>query len=125
MITHIISCHLWGLKKFLQTAGSEKLVFELEFMLRSQGLAAPVHQAKPRLKEGGGTLIVGSSESGAGHRLDSQVVEALDPGFEAGDAVPQTDSGREFHGEQVRQLAPTVKDRTFRPVPGSVSSLAK
>ena len=78
---------------------AEQLVFELEFVLRGQRLAAPVHQAKQRLKEGGGALVVGIGKGGAGHRLDSQVVEALYPGFQAGDAVPQADSGRELHGE--------------------------
>jgi len=78
-------------------------------MLRGQRLAAAVPQAKQRFKEGGGALMVGIGKSGAGYRLDSQMVEALDPGFQAGDAVPQTDSGRELHGEQVRQLAPTGK----------------
>ena len=52
-------------------------------------------------------MVVGIGKSGASHRLDSQVVEALYPGFQAGDAVPQTDSGRELHGEKVYQLAPT------------------
>ena len=35
------------------------------------------------------------------------------PGFQAGDTVPQTDSGRELHGEQVHQLAPTGKRPGF------------
>jgi hypothetical protein len=39
---------------------AEKLFFcELEFVLRSQRLAVPVHQAKQRLKEGCGALVVG------------------------------------------------------------------
>ena len=68
-------------------------------MLRGQRLAAPVHQAKQRLIEGGGALVVGLGKGGAGHRLDSQVLEALDASFQAGDGVPQTDSGRELHGK--------------------------
>jgi len=38
---------------------AEQLVFEPEFVLRGQRLAAPVHQGKQRLKEGGRALIVG------------------------------------------------------------------
>jgi hypothetical protein len=103
----------------------KSLFFELEFVLRGQRLAAPVHQAKQRLIEGGGALVVGIGKGGAGHRLDPQVIEALDADFLAGDAVPQADSGRELQGEEVHQLAPTGKDRAFRPVPCSVSNLPK
>jgi hypothetical protein len=39
---------------------AEKLVFELEFVLRGQRLAAP--EAKPGLKKGGGALIVGRAK---------------------------------------------------------------
>jgi len=78
---------------------AEELVFELEFVLRGQRLAAPVHQAKQRLKEGSGALVVGIGKGGAGYRLDPQVVEALYPSFQAGDTIPQTDSIRELHGE--------------------------
>jgi hypothetical protein len=83
-----------------------ELVFELEFVLRGQRLPAPVHQTQQRLKEGGGALVVGVGKGGAGHRLDSQVVETPDASFQAGDAISQTDSSRELHGEQVHQLAP-------------------
>lgn len=86
---------------------AEELVFELKFVLRSQRLTASIHQAKQSFIEGGGAFIVGIGEGGTGHRLDSQMVEALNPGFQSGDAVPQTDSIRELPGEQVRQLAPT------------------
>jgi hypothetical protein len=86
---------------------AEELVFEPEFVLRGQRLAAPVHQGKQCLKEGGGALIVGVGKGGAGHRLDSQMVKALEAGFQAGDAIPQAGSGRKLHGEQVHQLAPT------------------
>jgi hypothetical protein len=44
--------------------------------------------------------VVGIGKSGAGHRLDSQVVETH-PGSQAGDTVPQIDTSRELHGEQV------------------------
>lgn len=84
-----------------------ELVFELEFVLRGQRLAAPVPLTKQRLKERGGSLFVGIGKGGASHRLDSQVVETLDTSFQVGDAISQTDSGRELHGEQVYQLAPT------------------
>jgi hypothetical protein len=87
----------------------EELVVETEFMLRSQGLAAPVHQGKQRLKEGGGALVIGVAKGGAGHRLDSQMVEVWAPGLQTGDVLPQTRSGREWHGEQVHQLAPPGK----------------
>jgi hypothetical protein len=78
---------------------TEQLVFELKFVLRGQRLAAPVHQAKQRLIEGGGALVVGIGKGRAGHRLDPQVIEALDAGFQAGYGVSQTDSGRELHGK--------------------------
>jgi len=88
---------------------AEELVGETEFVLRGQRLAAPVHQGKQRLKEGGGALVIGVAKGGAGHRLDSQRVEVWAPGLETGNALPQTRSGRELHGEQVHQLAPTGK----------------
>ena len=44
---------------------TEQLVFELKFVLRGQRLAALVHQAKQRLIEGGGALVVGIGKSGA------------------------------------------------------------
>ena len=78
-----------------------ELVFELEFVLPGQRLAAPVHQTQQRLKEEGGTLVVGIGKGGADHRLHFQVVETPDASFQAGDAISQTDSGRELHGEQV------------------------
>jgi hypothetical protein len=78
---------------------TEELVFELKFVLRGQRLAAPVHQAKQVLIEGGGDLVVGIGKGRAGHRLDPQVIEALDASFQTGDGVPQTDSGRELHGK--------------------------
>jgi len=86
-----------------------ELVFELELVLRSQGLATLVHRAEQRLKKGGGTVIVGVGKSGAGHRLDSQMVEALEAGLQTGDTVPQARSGRKLHGQQVHQLAPAGK----------------
>jgi hypothetical protein len=61
----------------------------------------------------GGPTVVGVRKSGASHRLDSQVVEALYPGFQAGDAVSQADSGRELHGDEMHQLAPTGKRPGF------------
>ena len=76
-----------------------ELVFELEFVLPGQRLAAPVYQTQQRLKEEGGALVVGIGKGGAGYRPDSQVVEALYPSSQAGDTVPQTDSSRELHGE--------------------------
>jgi hypothetical protein len=39
-----------------------ELVFELEFVLRGQWLAAPVHQTKQRLKEGGGRWWLASAK---------------------------------------------------------------
>ena len=78
---------------------TEQLVFELKFVLRGQRLAAPVHQAKQRLIEGGGALVVGIGKGRTGHRLDPQVIEALDASFQAGDGVPQTDSGCKLHGK--------------------------
>ena len=78
-----------------------ELVFELEFVLPGQRLAAPVHQTQQRLKEEGGALVVGIGKGGADHRLHFQVVETPDASFQAGDAISQTDSGRELHGEQV------------------------
>ena len=60
-----------------------ELVFELEFVLRGQWLAAPVHQTQQRLKEEGGALVVGIGKGGADHRLHS-------PGGR--------DSGRELSG---------------------------
>ena len=104
---------------------AEQLIFEAEFVLRGQRLATPVHQGKQRFKKGGGALVVGIGKGGASHRLDSQVVEAFEARFQAGDAITETGSGRKLHGEQVHQLAPTVKDRAFRPVLCSVSNLAK
>jgi len=67
---------------------AEELVFEAEFVLRGQRLTAPVHQGKQGLKERGGAPVVGVGKGGTGHRLDSQMVEALDPGLKTGDAVP-------------------------------------
>jgi hypothetical protein len=32
--------------------------------------------------------VVGVGKGGAGHRLDSQVVKALDAGFHTGDTIP-------------------------------------
>ena len=43
--------------------------------------------------------MVGIGKGRAGHRLDPEVIEALYPGFKAGDTVPQADSGRELHGK--------------------------
>ena len=80
---------------------AEELVFEAEFVLRGQRLAALVHQRKQRLKKGGGAPVVGVTKGRAGHRLDSQVVKVPDSSFQAGDAIPQTGSGRKLHGEQV------------------------
>jgi len=88
---------------------AEELVWETEFVLRGQRLAAPVHQGKQRLKEGGGAFVIGVAKAGAGHRLDSQMVEVCAPGLQTGDALPHTPSGRELHGEQVHHLAPTGK----------------
>ena len=104
---------------------TEKLVLEAEFVLRGQRLAAPVHQGKQRLKEGSGAFVIGVAKGGAGHRLDSRMVEVCAPGLQTGDALPQTRSGRELHEEQVHQLAPTGKDWALRPAPRSASSLSK
>jgi len=46
-------------------------------VLRGQRLPAPVHHGKQGIKEGGGALAIGIDKGGAGHRLDSQVVEVL------------------------------------------------
>jgi len=54
-------------------------------------------------------LIVGVAKGGAGHRFNPQMVEVLEPGLQAGDAIPETGPGRELHGKQVHQLAPTGK----------------
>jgi len=88
---------------------AEELVFEFEFVLWGKRLAAPVHHGKQRRKEGGRALAVGISKGGAGHRFDSQVVEAREAGFHTGDAISQTRSSRKLHGKQVHQLAPTGK----------------
>jgi len=40
---------------------AEELVFELEFVLRGQRLAAPIHQGKQRLKEGSGAVAIGAA----------------------------------------------------------------
>jgi hypothetical protein len=48
-----------------------------------------------------------------GVELDPQVVETLYPGFQTGDAVPQTDSGRKLHGDEMHQLAPAGKSPGF------------
>jgi hypothetical protein len=37
------------------------------------------------------------------------MVEAFNAGFQAGDAIPQTIPGRQLHGKQVHQLAPSGK----------------
>jgi hypothetical protein len=78
-----------------------ELVFELELVLRGQRLTAAVHRGKQRRKEGGGALVVGIGKGGAGHRLDSQMVEALEAGLQTGDAIPQTRPGRQLHGNEV------------------------
>ena len=46
-----------------------ELVFELELVLGSQGLATPVHQAKQGFKKRGGPPIIGVGKGGAGHGL--------------------------------------------------------
>jgi len=86
-----------------------ELVFKLELVLRGQRLTAPVHRGKQRRKKGGGALVVSIGKGGTGHRLDSQMVEALEAGFQTGDAISQTRSGRKLHGKQVYQLAPSAK----------------
>jgi hypothetical protein len=88
---------------------AEELVLEFEFVLRGQRLATAVHQGKQRLKKGGGAPVIGIGKGGAGRRLDSQVVEAVDAGFHTGNAISQTRSSRKLHGKQVHQLAPTGK----------------
>jgi len=48
------------------------------------------------------------------------MVEVCAPGLQTGNALPQTRSGRELHGEQGHQLAPTGKGPGLAagPVPG-------
>ena len=80
------------------------LVRELDFAELEDAIdhwlhAAFLVQGKQRLKEGGRALTVGVGKGGAGHRLDSQMVKVLHPGFQAGDAIPQTGSSRKLHGE--------------------------
>ena len=76
-----------------------ELIFELELVFRGQGLTTPVHHAEQGLEKRGGAPVVGIGKGGTSHRLYSQVVETLDASFQAGDAVPQTHSGRELHEE--------------------------
>lgn len=73
------------------------------------GQAALIHEGEDGGEKTGGPPVVGVGKGGAGHRLDSQMVEALDAGFQTGDAIPQTRSGRKLHGKQVYQLAPSGK----------------
>jgi hypothetical protein len=56
---------------------------------------------------------VGIGKSGAGHRLDSQVVEAVGAGFQTGNPVPQTDPSRKLHGNKVDHLAPPGERTRF------------
>jgi hypothetical protein len=53
--------------------------------------------------------LLALAKGGAGHRLDSQMVEAFEAGFQTGDAIPQTNSGHELHGKQMHQLVPSGK----------------
>jgi hypothetical protein len=73
------------------------------------GQTALIHVGEDGGEKTGGPLIVGVRKGGAGYRLDSQVVEAYDAGFQTIDTVPQTRSGRKLHGKQVYQLAPSGK----------------
>ena len=60
---------------------------------------ALMHKGEQGLEKAGGPPVIGVGKGGAGHRLDPQVIEALDASFQTGDGVPQTDSGRELHGK--------------------------
>ena len=104
---------------------AEELVLEAEFVLRGQRLAAPLHQGKQRVKEGGGALIVGVAKGGAGHRLDSQMVEFLIRYFRPAmpcHRLPRAVGCMESRGTN---WLPGVTDRALRPVPCSASSLSK
>jgi len=90
-----------------------KLVFEPELVTGSIGQTALIHVGEDGGEKTGGPAVVGVRKSGAGHRLDAQMVETLDPGFQAGDAIPQTDSGRKLHGDEMHQLAPAGKSPGF------------
>jgi hypothetical protein len=60
-----------------------KLVFELELVMRSMGQTGLIPVGEDGGEKTGGPTVVGVRKSGAGHRLDSQVVETLYPGFPA------------------------------------------
>jgi hypothetical protein len=72
---------------------------------RTSGQPAPQRRRR--------ALVVDIGKGGPGYGLDSQVLEALYPGFQAGDAVSQTNSSSELHSEQMHQLAPTGKRPGF------------
>lgn len=86
-----------------------ELVFELELVPGSMSQATLIHAGEDGGEKTGGPTVVGVRKSGAGHRLDSQMIEALDAGLQIIDAIPQARPGRKLHGKQVNQLAPAGK----------------
>jgi hypothetical protein len=71
-----------------------ELVFELELVLRGQGLTTPLHHADQGLEKTSGPPVVSLGKGATGHRLRSQVVEVLESGFKAGHALPPAGPSR-------------------------------
>ena len=53
--------------------------------------------------------MVGIGKGGAGYRLDSQVIEIVKPGFQAGYSIPEAASAGKLHKQQVNALMPAGK----------------
>jgi hypothetical protein len=77
-----------GDRRRLTTGGIQAVehVFEPEFVLRSQGLAAPVKSDQTVPQKRGGSLVVGIVKSGAGLWPCPQMMLVHEPGLQAGHA---------------------------------------
>ncbi len=86
-----------------------KLVFELELVTGGMGQAALIHEGEQGLEKAGRTPVIGVGKGGAGHRLDSQMVKVVKPGFQGSHPIPQAGPGGYLHEDEVHQLVPTAK----------------